>query len=32
MWLPFKNLYEDNNDLIYREGKCQDGVKTRIAV
>ena len=32
MQLPYKNLYKSSNDLMYREGNCQDGVITRIAV
>jgi hypothetical protein len=32
MRLPFKALFDDSDDLRYREGNCQDGVKTGIAV
>ena len=32
VWLSFKNLCKDSNDLMYREGNCQEGVITRIAV
>ena len=32
MQLPYKNLYKDCNDLRYREGNCQEGVITGIAV
>jgi hypothetical protein len=32
LWLPNRNLCKNNNNLIYKEGNSQEGVKTGIAV